>query len=227
MEKQPRNISPKNLWSFFSKASGFLARPGQFAICRRRGALLISLLICLPIAAQSRGEASDWPLASQASQSHQPNRPADERTRLNPASPSPYLIETLIEIHENIDLKQIWQMLNLAPPSAAAYRCNGDCEAEIFDIAESDENHKKTVALRISYENRHFYQYLVFKQRASDASQEGAWELLGNIDCFDQVDAPPSLRVEQGDGRTWLVIKELWKHGAVLATYGDVWVEIQ
>jgi len=225
MEKQPRITIPKSLWSFFSKACGFVAKLGLLTTCRRRSALLISLLACLPIAAQNRNH--DLGLASQARQPRQADQSAADHPLSKTASPSPYLIETLIDINEDIDLKQIWQKLNLAPPSAASYKCNGDCEAEIFDIVASDENHKKTVALRISYEKGHFYQYLVFKQRAVEAAQEGAWELLGNIDCFDQRDGPPGQRIEQGDGRTWLVIKELWRHGSALATYGEVWVELQ
>jgi hypothetical protein len=227
MEQPSRNTNPKSHWSFFSKTSGFIARPRPFTVRRRRRARLISLLACLAIAAQSLYEASGWPLVGQASEPRQSDQAAAQRAPLKPATPSPYLIETLIDINEDIDLKRIWQMLNLAPPSAAAYKCKGDCEAEIFDLAASDEDHKKTIALRISYEKSHFYQYLVFKQRASAASNEGDWELLGNIDCLDQRDAPPSQRIEQGDGRTWLVIKELWKHGPALAAYGEVWIEIQ
>jgi hypothetical protein len=166
-------------------------------------------------------------MAPQELQLSQSDKPADARVSLGMATPSPYLLESLIDINEEIDLKRIWQMLNVAPPTAEAYRCDGDCEAETFDIATGDEDHPKTVALRISYENRHFYQYLIFKQMASDSLQEGGWMLLGNINCFDQRDAPPRHRIEHGEGRTWLVIKELWKHGAGGLAYGEVWHELQ
>jgi len=202
-------------------------KQGQLTVCRLRCALLFSLLACLPIAAQSRNDARPLPMAPQEMQPSRPDQAADQRPPLKTTSPSPYLIESLIDINEEIDLKQIWRMLNLAPPTAAAYRCDGDCEAETFDIATSDEDHKKAIALRISYENRHFYQYLIFKQMAADSLQEGAWKLLGNINCFDQRDAPPSHRIEHGDGRTWLVIKESWKHGPGLFAYGEVWHELQ
>jgi hypothetical protein len=217
-----RNTAPTSPWSFFSKASGFIAKPAPFA-ARRRFALFVGLLACLPCAAQGRLGANDQPLTRQAGQPRQ----ADDRAPSKPAAPSPYLIETLVDINEDIDLRQVWRMLDLAPPSAASYKCDGDCEAEIFDLVGRNEDHQKIVALRISYEKSHFYQYLVFKQRASDAPPEGAWELLGKLDYPDQREAPPSQRVEQGDGRTWLVIKGLSKHGATLTAYGEAWVEIQ
>jgi hypothetical protein len=202
-------------------------KQGQLTMWRLRFALLFSLLACLPIAAQSRNDAGRLPIAPQEMHLSQPDKAAGQRPLLKTTSPSPYLIESLIDINEEIDLKQIWQMLNLAPPTAEAYRCDGDCEAETFDIATGDEDHKKTVALRISYENRHFYQYLIFKQIAADSLQEGAWKLLGNINCFDQQEASPSHRIEQGDGRTWLVIKESRRHGAGMLAYGEAWYEIQ
>jgi hypothetical protein len=226
MEKKHRNTARKSPCNFFSEALGFSPKQGRLALCRRRFALLFGLLICLPVAAQNKNEARPLPIAPQEKQPRQPDQPADERALPKTETPSPYLIESLLDINEAIDLKRIWQMLNLAPP-AGSYRCEGNCEAETFDIATGDEDHKKTVALRISYENSHFYQYLIFRQASSDSPRQGEWQLLGNVDCFDQQAAPPAHRVEQGDGRTWLVIKASWKHESGTLAYGDVWYEIQ
>lgn len=227
MEQQQRNTAPKNPCNFFSETPGFLTKQGRLTICRLRFALLFSLLACLPIAAQSRNAARHLPPASQEKQPRQPDKPADARAILKTATPSPYLIESLIDINEEIDLKRIWQMLNIGPPTPGAYRCNGDCEAETFDIAASNENHQKIVALRISYEKARFYQYLIFKQMGSSSLGEGGWRLLGNIDCFDQQDGPPGYRIEQDDSRTWLVLKELWGHETGRLVYGERWYEVQ
>ncbi|MEN3336082.1 MAG: hypothetical protein V7641_5447 [Blastocatellia bacterium] len=227
MEQKHRNTARQPLCSFFSEARCFLRQQGQPATGRLRCAFLFSLLACLPIAVPGRSEATHWPVALQEKQPPQPDKPADARDLPKTATPSPYLIESLLDINEEIDLKRIWHMLNIAPPTGESYRCEGNCEAEIFDLVIGDKDHKKTIALRISHENSHFYQYLVFKQRGSDAPQKGAWELLGKVDCFDQRGAPPSHRIEQGDGRIWLVIKEMWKHGMGMAAYGEVWYEIQ
>ena len=164
--------------------------------------------------------------AAQETQQRRPDPPADQRAVQKTAPPSPYLIETLIDINEGIDLRRIWQMLDIAPPTGDAYRCDGGCEADTFDIPISGEDHKGAVALKIFYENGHFYQYLIFKQ-VTTASQEGAWRLLGKIDCLDQRDGPPGERIEQGDGRTWLVIKESWGRRAGPVVRGEAWHEIQ
>lgn len=227
MEQQQRNTARKSLCNFFSETPGFLTKQRRLTICRLRFALLFSLLACLPIAAQSRNAARPVPLAPQEKQPRQPDKPADARVILKTAMPSPYLIESLIDINEEIDLKRIWQMLNIAPPTPGAYRCNGDCEAETFDVAVSNEDHQKTVALRISYEKARFYQYLIFKQTGSSSLGEGVWKLLGNIDCFDQQDGPPSYRIEQGEGRAWLVIKVLWGQETGRLVYGESWYEVQ
>jgi hypothetical protein len=214
MEKKHRSTARKRLCSFFSEVIHRWAKQRRLTLCRLGSALLFSLLAGLPLAAQETRQ-------------RQPDPPADERAMQKTAPPSPYLIETLIDINEEIDLKRIWQMLDIAPPTAGAYRCDGGCEADTFDIATSGEDHKRMVALKISHKNGHFYEYLIFKQADSGAREEGAWRLLGKIDCFDQRDGSPGHRVEQGDGRTWLVIKEAWGQRAGPVVYGEAWHEIQ
>src|SRR3954466_11148695 len=131
MEQKHTNTARKRLCSFFSEARCFLRRQGQLATCRLRFALLFSLLACLPIVAPGRSAATDLPVAAQAQQPPQPDKPADARGIQKTAAPSPYLIESLLDINQEIDLKRIWQMLNLAPPTAESYRCEGNCEAEV------------------------------------------------------------------------------------------------
>ena len=211
MGKKHRSIARKRLCSFFSEAICAWAKPRRLILCRLGSALLFGLLAGLAIAAQETRE----------------RRPADERAVRRTAPPSPYLIETLIDINEEIDLRRVWQMLDIAPPTADAYRCDGGCEADTFDIAVSGEGHKKTVALKISHENGHFYEYLIFRQAGSDSLAEGGWRLLGKVDCLDQRDGPPGERIEQGDGRTWLVIKESRGRRAGLIVHSEAWHEIQ
>lgn len=209
METQRRSASPRSPCSFCFKPDGLSARRGQFA---RRGLCLVlfGLLASVLATAQTRREATDSPVAS----------PKTE-------TPSPYRIEWLFDINDEIDLKQIWRMLNIEPLTDVDYRCRGNCEAEVFDLDTGDEDRQKTVALRISYEASHFYQYLVFKQLPANGSQTQGWKLLGKIDCRDQRYAPPAHRIEQGDGRTWLVIKESWGRGKERAAHGEAWHEIQ
>ena len=137
------------------------------------------------------------------------------------APPSPYLIESLIDINEEIDLKQVWRMLGIKPPTGADYHCRGGCEAETFDLPMGSEGDRKTVALKITHESHSFYQYIIFRQTGSTD-----WKLLGTVDCFDQRDGPPAHRVEQGDGRTWLVVRELSGRGSGMVAYAEGWHEI-
>ncbi len=112
---------------------------------------------------------------------------------------SPYLIEWFIDMNENVDLKQIWALLKIEITADMSYRCKGDCEAETFDIDVG-----RTVALRISYKDGKSHQYLFFKRAKSDSTDE-AWQLIGNIPAY----GPPEYRIEKGDDRTWVLMKEL------------------
>lgn len=182
-------------YSFFSEAR----RHPAASILRQLGyALLCVVFAASPLAAQS-------PKPSQKT-----------------APPSPYLIESLIDINDELDLKQVWRMLNIEPPTDMSYRCEGGCEAETFDLATGNEDGGKTVALRISLESHDFYQYLVFRQAGS-----GEWKLLGSVDCHGQRYGPPAYRIEQGDGRTWLVVRELTGRGTDMVVYDEGWHEVR
>ncbi|HJQ25640.1 MAG TPA: hypothetical protein VKA60_17090 [Blastocatellia bacterium] len=158
-------------------------------------ALLCVLAVALPLAAQ--------------------NQNAPQKA----APPSPYLIETLIDINEQLDLKQVWRVLDIKPPTDADYHCRGGCEAETFDI-ETGEG--KTVALKITHQSANFYQYLLFRQTSA-----GGWKLLGTVACFDQRYGPPAHRIEHGDGRTWMVVRELAGRGMGMVAYEEGWNEIR
>jgi hypothetical protein len=178
------------------------AKHGQAARRPLAGALVFILFAALPLAAQNRSE------------------PARQ------ALPSPYLIESLIDLNEEIDLKQVWRMLNVEPLTDQSYKCDGDCEAEVFDLAASNENNK-TVALRISLERGHFFQYMIFRQMGSSSARPGEWKRLGVINCSDQRDKPPGHRVEQGDGRLWFVVRASSSRAAGAAVYNESWYEMQ
>ncbi len=125
---------------------------------------------------------------------------------------SPYLIEWFMDMNENVDLKQIWALLKIEISADMSYRCKGDCEAETFDVD------LRTVALKISYKDGNFHQYLFFKRAKSDSTDE-AWQFIGNIPAH----GPPEYRIEKGDDRTWFLLKELRGR----EVYAEVWYEIK
>lgn len=213
--------------SFCSEASGVWARRRPFTSGAGGFAFLFSLIACVALAPQSRGATLGSPLLREATPQHRAEKNGPARTPPRAEAPSPYRIEWLVDINDEIDLKQVWQMLNLAPPGGGSYRCGGHCEAETFDLATADAYQQKTVALRLSYDIDHFYQYLIFKQTGPESPRPGEWQLLGSIDCFDQQNAPPAHRLERGDQRAWLVIKESLPHGPGTVAYREVWYELQ
>ena len=227
MAKTQQKSSRKHPCSFFSETFIVAAKQGQMTIYRGGFVLLFNLMACLVVAAQRRDNGFVLPLLSDQPQQHQSEKSAVAPAPPKTDSPSPYRIEWLIDINDAIDLRQIWQMLNLQPPDSGSYKCSGTCEAETFELATTDAYQQKTVALRISYETRHFYQYLIFKQTGSESFNPGQWKLLGKIDCFDQQNAPPGHRLERGDQRCWLVIKAGSTHGREADAYSEVWYEIQ
>jgi hypothetical protein len=165
--------------------------------------LLLALTIFLP--------GVCFEATSQSPRQGQSPPPSDERavSRLR----SPYLIEWFIDMNEAVDLKQIWQLLKIEISPGMAYKCNGDCEAETFDVDAG-----RTVALRISYKDGASHQYHFFKRAKSDSADE-AWQFIGNFPAH----GPPEYRIERGDARTWFLIKELRGRGA----YDEVWYEIR
>src|SRR3954462_1890361 len=132
MAKRHRSMVRKRPCNFFSEARSL---PAALPLRRLGGALLCVVFAASPVVAQA-------PKPTQ-----------------NTAPPSPYLIESLIDINEELDLKQVWRMLNIKPPTDMTYRCEGGCEAETFDLPTTNEDGRKTVALRISLESYDFYQY--------------------------------------------------------------------
>jgi hypothetical protein len=163
---------------------------------------------------------------AQGSQQSQPRPPAGEQAVLKPEYISPHLLEWLIDVNEEIDLKQIWRLLKIEDASDVPSKCNGDCSAETFEIKVDGEEQGKTVALKIAFESGDFYQYLIFKKAGSGSGKE-AWRFIGNIDSSLQRYGPPQHRIENGDDRAWFVIRELWGRGPGLIAYGEVWYEIK
>jgi hypothetical protein len=164
--------------------------------------------------------------SAQASQQSQPSPSTDKRAVLNPESMSPYLIEWLVDISGDVDLRQIWRLLKIEIPYDLPYKCSGDCSAETFDIKIDGEEQGRTVALMISFESKDFYQYLIFKRANADSSKEG-WRLIGSINSSDPRDGPPQHRIESGDNQTWLVIRDLRGRKPSAAAYGEAWYEIK
>src|SRR5258705_13840809 len=99
MEKKHKKSSRKPPCSFCSEALGFLAKPGRLTIGRGCFVFLFNLIACLPVAAQSQAEKT-----------------TAGRTPPKTEALSPYRIERLIDVNEEIDQTQIWQMLGLATP---------------------------------------------------------------------------------------------------------------
>jgi hypothetical protein len=138
---------------------------------------------------------------------------------------SPYLIEWFLDINEDTDLRDIWRLLKTDIPKDISYNCGGGCTAETFEIDMADKSLGKTVALAISFPSEQFYQFLIFR-RTNDSSGKEEWKLIGNIDSIYQKYGAPKHRIESGDDRTWLVVRELWGSGTQVLAYGDVWYEI-
>lgn len=143
-----------------------------------------------------------------------------------PDSVSPYVIEWLVDASGEIDLSRILPSLKTEAPFDLPYKCDGDCSAETFEIKVDGEEQAKTVALRIAFEGKDFYQYLIFKRPDAGAAETG-WKLVGKIASADQQGGPPQHRVESGDDRTWLVIRELRGRGPNASAYGETWYEIK
>jgi hypothetical protein len=145
---------------------------------------------------------------------------------LKPESLSPYLIEWYIDVNEDVDLRQIWRLLKIEISDPASYRCGGNCNAETFEIDNSDDGRGETVALKISFETGDFYQYLIFRKEKIESARE-EWRLIGNIESRGQKYAPPLHRIERADNRAWFIIRELWNQGPKAKAYADVWYEIK
>lgn len=169
--------------------------------------LLIRLLLALTVFLPS----VSFEALSQSPKQGQPTTSTDERTAS--MLRSPYLIEWFIDVNEVVDLKQIWRLLKIEISTDMAYKCKGDCEAEIFDVDVG-----KTVALRISYKSGASHQYLFFKRAKPDSTDEG-WQFIGNFPAH----GPPEYRIERGDNRTWFLIKEPQGREA----YNEAWYEIR
>lgn len=187
------------------------------------------LILCLTIALHDRSNGSvreavqkDSP---EKSAQDKPGASTNEGTSLSAGSLSPYLIEWYIDVNENIDLKQLGKLLKMGVSPDVSYRCAGNCSAETFDISTNDEGPGGTVALKISFEDGDFYQYLIFRMVKPAASRE-EWKLIGIIDSRGKRNAPPTHRVESADNQSWLVIRELWSKGSGMLAYGDVWYQV-
>jgi hypothetical protein len=185
--------------------------------------VLLGLLISLLPGAMFK--ASDT-IANPSRQKPEQTRPAastDEQAALMLRALSPYLIEWFIDVNEDVDLKQIWRLLKIDLPADTPHRCS-DCSAETFELNIKGEEHT-TVALRISFESGEFYQYLIFKKKRSESTEE--WKFIGNLDSRGQKSGPPAHRIESGDNRAWFVVRESWGQKTGTKANGEVWYEIR
>jgi hypothetical protein len=188
--------------------------------------LLSGSLVSDLSAASSNDLSLDSTASPQKSQQSQSSPSTEERYIFNPESLSPFLIEWLIDINEEIDLKRIWRLLKVEISDDAPYKCRDDCSAETFDIEVEGNQRGRTVALKVSFGSSGFYQYLLFKKVSSDTAREH-WSFIGNINSTDQLYGPPQHRIESGDNRTWFVIREQWGRAKEAAAIGEVWYEIK
>ncbi len=162
----------------------------------------------------------------QKPEQNQPIPPADDKDAFILRSLSPYVIELLIDINEEVDMRRVWRLLKMDAPDDLPYKCGGDCSAETFDVVTGEQGDDKAVALRISFDDGDAYQYLLFKQPGKDLPGR-AWEFIGAISARGSRFDPPSHRIETGDGRTWLVVKDLRSARSAAEHYGEAWYEIK
>jgi hypothetical protein len=179
------------------------------------GALTIILLLGLPVCG---------PRALQEPRQSRPVAAADDRSASTTRTLSPYLIEWIIDINENVDLASIWRLLGIDVPGDASRRCGGNCSAETFDIENSERS--KTVALKVSFEGGEQYRYLFFK-KAQGSPTEETWKFIGKLDARGERYYPPTHRIESGDGRTWFVTREVLKRGPAAHFSREVWHELK
>lgn len=176
----------------------------------------LMLLLCLPLSFQKGADLQE-PRPGPA--------PAEEPKIFKPGHLSPYLIEWYLDISDDADLRQVWRQLKVEAPDDRPYRCGGDCATETFNLAVGGED--DTVALKISVEGRGFYQYLIFRKARPGPGEREEWIFLGNVDSRGQRDGPPEYRVETGSGRTWFVVRELWRREPEAMARREVWHEIK
>jgi hypothetical protein len=165
-------------------------------------------------------------LAFPSRQKPEQNQPPDDRTAALLRPLSPYVIEWLIDVNEEIDLRQVWRLLKMDLPSDLPYRCGTDCSAETFEVVSGEQGGGDIVALRISFDGGDAYQYLLFRQPARDMA-ERAWEFVGAISAKGRRFDPATHRIETGDSRTWLVVKDLRLTGTATAHFNEAWYEIR
>ncbi len=182
--------------------------------------LAFMLLLCLPLSFQGGADI-------QEPQGGVSQTPAEEPKIFKPGPLSPYLIEWYLDISDDADLRQIWRQLKIEAPDDRPYRCGGDCATETFNVGVGGEGEGDTVALKISVEGRGFYQYLIFRKARAGPDGKEEWVFLGNIDSRGQGDGPPEYRVEAGSGRTWFVVRELWRREPEAMARREVWHEIK
>jgi len=184
---------------------------------------LVCLLV-IPLLPPVQGQNSSRQLreASQgAVTSPQQSRPRNSRNT-RPDNLSPYDIARYINENEDADIRQVWRWLKLnITYTDLSYKCHGSCEGETFVINLSGE---KAIVAKISYTGGNYYQYLIFKKTTDKG---GRWKFLGFVDSSYQQYGSPEHRVERRDGKTWLVIQELWGRGSCFGIRGERWFEIE
>ncbi|MCI0486700.1 MAG: hypothetical protein L0229_08880 [Blastocatellia bacterium] len=185
--------------------------------------ILFGLLISLPGGASKNLSADSNPFIQEPTERR---ASTDERAALKPEAISPYMIEWYIDINEDADLKRIWRALKLDTDEIPD-RCYGGCEAETFNIEIEGLAPGRTVALKISFKEVFFHQYLIFRRENSDSTGVEKWLFIGNIDSRDQRYGLPTHRLETGDDRTWFVVRELWGRGSSVTAQGEKWYEIK
>lgn len=154
-------------------------------------------------------------------------------------SVSPFAIRRKIHENPNLDLRPLWQQLNISaemqtiwtrlrggqPLSAPVVfdKCNG-CKADLLRI-DLDGRRGKEVLLNI-YEPWGYSRYLVFKPVKEMKASLVHWALLGQADHDFARYVMPSHKVVYGRNKQWLVIRVQYGSGTGFAAYYDRWYEV-
>jgi hypothetical protein len=152
-------------------------------------------------------------------------QPTDERVAAMLKSFSPQLIELLVDANPDIDLEHIFRLLKIDALKSAPGKCNSGCSAETFDIEVPGEQSVKTTALRISFDGGKQYQYLIFKSGGPNRS--AGWRFIGSFETGHQMEGPPRHRIESGNNRSWLVIRESLARSPSAKAFLETWHEIK
>jgi hypothetical protein len=164
--------------------------------------------------------------STQGFESYQSDVKAQENApeKLQIKSLSPHEIENCLNKNREIDLRELWSLLNIKQDTDFPERCGnryGLCKTEKIVVEESGDDVilKLTIADASRYLHfRRIEKYPVFS--------EDKWKFVGHVDSLYQQYAPPEQRIINGNNKTYLVVRELWGRGTGVGLYGERWYEL-